>query len=161
MIEIHFQSLKSVSWIVGPVALTRITPKGETKVVQNSLVGGFSSQPLITVHGQAFVTEVKVHCTQFSEHLKEFRRVVLELQDPQNHCEQWTVNMVSMVVSSSGQVGWCFNLAWAILPSYLIIQAWRSLEPLVPLLWEIRMCVAKFFVGNIMLNNFYLKHFFI
>ncbi len=55
---------------------------------QNSLVGGFSSQPLIAVHEQAFVIEVRVHRVQFSEHLKEFRQVVLELRDPQNRCER-------------------------------------------------------------------------
>jgi hypothetical protein len=68
--------------------LTRITPKGVTKVGQNSLVGGFSSQPLITVHGRALEIEVRVHREQFSEHLKEFRRVVLELRDPRNRCER-------------------------------------------------------------------------
>ncbi len=68
--------------------MTRITPKGETKVGQNSLVGGFSSQSLITVHGQAFVIEVRVHKVQFFQHLQEFRQIVLKLRDPQNHCER-------------------------------------------------------------------------
>ena len=55
---------------------------------QNSLVGGFSSQPLITVHGRAFKFEVRVHREQFSDHLRKFCRVVLELQDPRNRRER-------------------------------------------------------------------------
>ncbi len=66
------------------------------------------------LHERAFEIEVRVHQEQFSEKLNKFCRVVFELQDPQNCCEQCSVNVVRMVdsdvnicvVESGGVLTW-------------------------------------------------------
>ncbi len=66
------------------------------------------------LHERTFEFEVRVHWEQFSEKLNEVCRVVLQLQDPQNHCERCTVNVVSTldsdlnvcVVESGGVLTW-------------------------------------------------------
>ncbi len=51
------------------------------------------------LHERAFEIEVRVHHEQFSEKLNKFCRIVFELQDHQNRCERYTVNVVSIVDS--------------------------------------------------------------
>ncbi len=41
----------------------------------------------------------------------------------------------------------------------IIFQTWQSFKTLVPLQEEIDICAYCFFVGNLILNNFYLKNY--
>ncbi len=54
-------------------------------------------------------------------------------------------------------------LKWIYFPNQytIILQTWQCLEPLAPLLGRWTYAPTEFLVANLILNNFYLKHFLI